>query len=330
MTIQIFTYNNIYFYEDYDKKKLEEEIIKLSPVEFYLFILLNENNIKNKYSTKYYYYLLENYIDYYSKIYDDKLSNKQLKKYDMILFNLICNIYNNLEKKSIFQKKISNYFNDLDNEKYQPFDENIKHKIKQNKKIINLNIFDMSIINFDNRYYNQMKKYLNVLIENNDLSAMLFMALFYKFFEKNNTEEIKYYLKIHKFINEYEIEMLNDSTDIEFDLIEEVGIYLEAMYYLSLYYLENKQYKKAFYISLNTIKFIELHNLISYINDDSIDDGPLTSNHYFKLNISMFYIYFKFYNNIIELSKHYYNYDGEIYRAKYINEIEYIINNWKY
>lgn len=114
------------------------------------------------------------------------------------------------------------------------------------------------------------------------------------------------------------------------NLIEELGIYLEAMYYLSECYLKNKHYKKAFYISLNTIKFIELNDMVSYINNVLIDNDSLLSNQYFKSNISMFYIYFKMYNNIIELSKHYYNYDGEIYRDKYINEIEYIINNWKY
>lgn len=70
--------------------------------------------------------------------------------------------------------------------------------------------------------------------------------------------------------------------------------------------------------------------MVSYINDVLIVNDSLLSNQYFKSNISMFYIYFKMYNNIIELSKHYYNYDGEIYRDKYINEIEYIINNWKY
>lgn len=264
----IFTYKNIDLNEHFNKKKLEEKILKLSLVEFYFFILLNENKIKN--STKYYNYILEEYIKKYSIIYDNKISHKQLKQYDITLYDLICNIHENLDKKNIFQKKISNYFNDLDNEKYQPFDKNIildsyyynydillknntlkienknniekylpffevklnnyLNTIKNNEHYIHISVlknniqnmwfdsvFDMFIINFDNGNYNQMKKYLNILIEKNDLKTMLFMALFHKYFERNNTEEIKYYLKIHKYINEYEIEMLNNSTNIEFN-----------------------------------------------------------------------------------------------------------------
>jgi len=389
MTTKNFTYNNLYICEIFDKKKLEEEIIKLSPVEFYLYVLSNETNLKNKHSVEYYVYLLEYYIEEYYieeyfEIYEDKISNKKLKQYDITFYDLICNIHINLKIKSIFQKKISNYFNDLDNEKYQIFDEKIilnsyendnvllsnetlifeninninkylpslemnlnkyinsikikfpneiKHKIKQNKKIIWFNsIFDMVIINFEDGNYNQMKKYLNILIEKNDLKAMLFMALFYKYFEKNKTEEIKYYLKIHKYINEIHIEALKDYDDIDYDLVDECGIYLESMYYLSLCYLENKQYKKAFYISIDTIKFIDLNNLISYINDDLnyYNNSSLLSNEYFKTNISMYYIYFKLYNNIIETCEYFYGYDWEIYYDKYILELEYILNYWKF
>ena len=139
------------------------------------------------------------------------------------------------------------------------------------------------------------------------------------------------YLALNPYKNYIEKNCFNkEKNDFEKKNLPLCFVEYKTQYYLSECYLKNKHYKKAFYISLNTIKFIELNDMVSYINDVLIVNDSLLSNQYFKSNISMFYIYFKMYNNIIELSKHYYNYDGEIYRDKYINEIEYIINNWKY
>lgn len=103
------------------------------------------------------------------------------------------------------------------------------------------------------------------------------------------------------------------------------------MYYLSEYYFINDDCEKCKYFSLETIKFINFYDLEDYIqsiNDECYDNDNyksyLLSVLYFNSNISIFYIYFKAYHNLINC----YSENNKI--NKYKNEIEYIINNWKY
>lgn len=367
MTTKNFTYTNTLFNENYNKDELKKEILKLTPCEFYLFILTNENKINEFHGVNYNYELVEIYLEYYSeKNFDDEKYSNEFCTF----YNLIYKIDDFFFHKMQMQKKISNYYKDLDNEKYQPFDKelilsiydnslsiskrqkqylkiletiNLDDEIKELKKkyiINNLDlihvlddkidnlIFDLVIQNFKNKNYNQMKNFLNILIEKNNLKGLLFMSLFYRFFEKNKNEEIKYYLKIYNNINK--IQNNNFNLNLEDYFVDELGIYLESMYYLSLYYYENKEYYKSYWISLETIKFIELHLLIDYINDNFIDEFTY-SGLYFKNNLSLFYINFKMYDNLIKLFKFVNNYScSELLYDKYNNEIEFVINNWKY
>ena len=68
----------------------------------------------------------------------------------------------------------------------------------------------------------------------------------------NKINEGKYYLKIYNIVNEGRIE------HCDCDQIDNYSIYLESMYFLSIYYLENNEISKCRYISLEIIKFIDL------------------------------------------------------------------------
>lgn len=346
-------YDNIIFDNTIDIEEFKINIKKLTVCEFYLFILLNENKIIDKYNYDNYIELIDYYLDIFYENNEDKTNSYNLKLY---LIDILTLFDNKLIKKQDFNKKINNYYNSpsSNNELMQLFDKNILdneylslywRKLDKHQKMIddylidkfwnksnverfennvlNNSIFEMVIKNFNDNNYNQMKYYLNILIEKNYLDAILFMALFCKYFEKNKIDEEKYYLKIHNIIND-------GIENCDCEKTDELSIYIESMYFLSIYYLENDEFDKCRYVSLEIIKFIEFQNMIEYINNelsDYNDNGFLISNKYFNLNLSLFYIYFKIYDNLINNCGFY---DGNRYKQKYKNEIEYIINNWKY
>jgi hypothetical protein len=346
-------YDNIIFDNTIDIEELKKNIKKLTICEFYLFMLLNEEKIIDKYNIDNYVELIDDYMyKFYNENNDNEINKDNLKANLVFILSFIDR---KILKKEEYNKKIKNYKKDLDNEKlFEPNNLNDKYiglwwkKLEENeemfktiytlggefgvkeyeKKLLNSSIFELVIKNFNDNNYNQMKYYLNLLIEKNDLKSMLFMGLFSKYFEKNKLDEEKYYLKIYNIVNDGGIEYC------DCDQIDNYSIYLESMYFLSMYYLENNEISKCRYVSLEIIKFIDFHNLINYIDDITTTicenedlNGGLISNEYFNSKLTPFYMYFKLYDNLINYCGG--HYDDKYYIDKYKNEIEYIINNWK-
>lgn len=297
-------------------------------INYYTNIFFDENNDDEMITDN-----LKVNLIYILTFFDETIINnnlnliKKIKKYANNLNNEKQFDINDLDDKylSLYLKKITEYENSHIYKIHEVLGG--KSGIKNHKYgLLNSSIFDLAKFNFNDDNYDQMKYYLNLLIEKNDLEAILFMALFCKYFEKNKIDEEKYYLKIHNFVNN-KIGIENSDC---YDISQFMRIYVEAMYFLSIYYLENNESDKCSYVSLEIIKFIEFHHMIDYIDgslEDQINGGEyLISNQYFNLNLSMFYMYLKLYDNLINTCD---SYDNNLYVNKYKNEIEFIINNWK-
>jgi hypothetical protein len=304
--------NNIVYpkYSDYIDEYEFNKIQNLKPSEFELYMKWDLLDLIQNYP-----YDNEQYQSVLNNDYKD-IWNKYLNQYDEEKINLMSLESKNLDElinlARIFKYrdkyKMIYCYNKCIEKKYKvgicyfelaeyykinnDYDEMIKNYLLAIDNNHYESILKISKYYLDNKNYDMMKKYLNFGIEKKDLNSMLFMALFYRFVEKNLDEEIKYYLMIlkEKYLINYDNISCNDGTSKYYENINDGDllqyywdtfspVIIESLYFLSLCYKTNNGYDNYERI---------LRELINEIEDYVINGGD------FQFDLSTSYAYFNF------------------------------------